>query len=78
MGRVSVGKGKGNYYDKEERMRKRKTERRPVEQMDLARGFEALGGKSYEDDVKLFAFMQIFHPGRVNTMAGARALRKGK
>ena len=59
-------------------MRKRKTKKHPVEQMDLARGFEALGGKGYEDDVKLFAFMQIFHPGRVNTMTEARALRKGK
>jgi hypothetical protein len=52
-------------------MRKRK-----AEQMELARGFEALGGKGYEDDVKLFAFMQIFHPGRVNTMAEARELRR--
>ena len=59
-------------------MRKRKTERHPVEQMNLARGYEALGGKGDGDDEKLFAFMQIFHPGRVNTMAEARALRKGK
>ena len=44
--------------------------------MDLARGFEALGGKSYEDDVKLFAFMQIFHPGKVKSMSEARELRK--
>jgi len=57
-------------------MRRRKVNKNPTDQMDLARGFEALGGKSYEDDVKLFAFMQIFHPGKVKSMSEARELRK--
>jgi len=55
---------------------RRKANKQPVDEMCLARGFELLGGKGHGDDVKLFAFMQIFHPGRIKSVSEARALRK--
>lgn len=47
------------------------------DQMELARGFAALGGKSHCEDEKLFAFMQIFHPGRCKSLTQAREMRRG-